>query len=128
MSLTDYLEGAIGAWIKGAAFPAAPAAVYAALSTTDPTEAGGLAEPAIARQAVALGAAAETGDGTREWSNTGQIVFANGTGALVHVEGVALMDAAAAGNMLASDSTLSVDVPAGQRLVFDPGQLKFRVQ
>lgn len=130
MSLADYLENSVINWLRGTAMPAAPATLYVALFTVAPTDLAGsgteVSGGAYARTGVTLAAPPASSAGAAVVSNTTQVAFATATAAWGTVVAAALMDAATAGNMLASGAlTTALAVGSGQRLVFDVGQLSF---
>lgn len=129
MSLSDYLENALVNWLRGSAFPAAPATLHAALVTVNQGEANIANEVSggsYARQPVTLGAPPSSSAGANTVTNTTQVVFP-AMPAATEV-GVVLMDAASGGNALAYDNSMAdVTQTAGQRVVFDPGALSFGV-
>lgn len=129
MSLSDYLENALVNWLRGTAFPAAPATLYAALVTVNQGEANIANEVSggsYARQPVTLGAPPASSAGAATVTNTTQVAFP-AMPAATEV-GVVLMDAAVGGNALAYDNSMAdVTQAAGQRVVFDPGALSFGV-
>lgn len=129
MSLTDYLENALVNWLRGTTFPAAPGTLYVALFTANTTEAGGGTEVtggSYARQPVTLSAPGSSPAGAVTVSNSTQVAFSGMPAATVVA--AALYDAATGGNQLASDNGMTdVAVGAGQRLVFDAGELDFSV-
>ena len=100
---SDYLEGALQDHTFGIATFTAPATVYVALSTADPTDAGtGIAEPSGGSYARA----AVTNNGTN-WTRTGGqisnatvITYAQATGDWGSISHFAIYDAVTGGNML----------------------------
>lgn len=100
---SDYLEGALQDHTFGIASYTAPATLYIALSTADPTDAGsGLAEPsggAYARASV-------TNNGTNwtrsagQISNANVISYAQATAGWGDISHFAIFDALTGGNML----------------------------
>ena len=103
---SDYLEKKVLDHVLGGGDYARPATVYAALSTTTPTDAGGITEPAggaYARVAVTNNTTnfpAATGTNPTAKSNGTSIDFPVCTAAWGTIVGWAIFDAASAGNML----------------------------
>ena len=103
---SDYLEAKILDHVLGGPDFVRPATVYLALSTTTPTDAGGITEPvggAYTRQAVTnnvtnFGAA--TGTNPTEKKNATVITYPVATAAWGTIVGWALFDAETGGNML----------------------------
>lgn len=97
-ALSDYAENALLDWINNVGTPARPAALYIALYTAAPSDAGGGTEVSggsYARTAVTFAAA--SGGAT---SNTGAVVFPTATAAWGTVGYIGIFDAATAGNLL----------------------------
>lgn len=100
--LSSWVEGALIAWLKGAAMPAAPAALWVALWDGDPGDAAGTGQEVTAtirpagRVAAALGA--PSGGAV---ANGAAVDFGTAAGA-ASASHVALFDAATGGNLLAS--------------------------
>lgn len=123
-SKTTYLADAVLNWRRGTAMPAAPAALYAGLMSTAPTEAGGGVEVSgngYVRQAVTL--AAPSGAGPRVVSNTNKLTFPAASPGGYSAAGVGIFDAAAAGNMTDYDDDVSGAVAAGDNFKIDIGTL-----
>jgi hypothetical protein len=110
--LSKYVQDLVVAWINKSAFPAPPANFFVALLTTAPTDitGAGMVEvstggTAYARQALGgLGATSTGGSGTAETeqaSQSGTITFPTPTANWGTAVGVALFDAASAGNLIA---------------------------
>jgi len=121
-SKSDYLEtNFLNHALRGITWTA-PAAVYAALFTTTPGEAGGGTEVsggAYARQAITFGAPA-----SGQVTNTSDITFPTATGDWGTITGMAIFDAVAAGNMLYySDLTAPRTIATGDQFKFPTGQL-----
>jgi hypothetical protein len=136
-SLSSYLEAQILNWIKGANIVAAPAQLYVALFTVDPTDASGsgteVAGNGYARIAVlssAWSAIVDNGIGNGSViSNSGVITFATPTGpGWGTVISFALYDALAAGNMI-FQGELAADlvINAGDVVTFQIGALTITV-
>ena len=124
---SDLQEARVVDWLAGTTFPAPPANIYLALSTTATNDDGtGLTEPGFgyARQIVTLAAGSQVG-GAYERSNDAEITFgpaAGGSwGTLTHG---AIMDAVTAGNMLYHGPlTMSVTVSDGESARVQIGNL-----
>lgn len=120
-------------WFKGTAFPAVPADTYLALLTAVPTtNAGtGLAEvsgSSYARQAIAAAtgwsAIAQSSDTLHDQiTNSAAITFPAVTTTAYTVVGIALYDAASAGNLLMYQSVTSQAVAVGNSYQVAAGQL-----
>ena len=104
--LSTYLQEALLGWVRGAAMPAAPAAIYVGLFSADPTDAGSLANEVTAtirtagRVAATFGAPA-TSAGASTIENNAVVSFGGAAGPAT-VTHFALFDAASGGNMLGS--------------------------
>lgn len=128
MPKSNYLEEAQLNWVRGTAMPAAPSAVYVALSTADPTEDGSaIAEPAggdgYARQAATFGAPSQ-GANAATISNSAEVSFGAATGAWGTITHFAVFDAVSGGNMLYHGTlTASRVVGSGDTARFAAGQL-----
>lgn len=125
-----YLEDKILSWLKGTAFPAAPANVYVALYTATPSDtsasgtevSGGsyarVAVPAAGWSAISGGA---NGD---QVSNSGAVNFATPTAAWGTVGWFAIYDAITAGNELYWNAlTASKTINSGDTVNFAAGAL-----
>jgi hypothetical protein len=131
--MSSYLEDQLLNWIKGAAFVAAPANLYAALYTANPTDANAsgteVTGNAYARVAIAAAgwsaiaaAAAGTGDSI---TNSGIVTFATPTPAgWGTVTGFALYDALTVGNEIVwAALSASKVINAGDTVTFAVGAL-----
>lgn len=122
MSKTNYLEEVLLNHVLRATPYASPAAVYVALFTTAPTETGGGVEVSgggYTRQSVTFSVPS---GGTV--SNTADIVFPVATAPWGVITAFAVMDAAAAGNMLYyGNLTATRDVQVNDQIKFPVGQL-----
>jgi hypothetical protein len=115
-------------WLKGTAYPAAPATTYIALFTVAPTNAGGGTEVSggsYARQAVASSAwAALSGTSPTQTSNANVIDFGVTTGAWGTAVAFGLFDAATGGNLLWwSALTANKTINSGDDVNFQIGAL-----
>lgn len=124
-------------WLKGTAYPAAPANTYVALYTTAPTARDGTggvevstSGTAYARQAIAStawGAVATSGSGTtalEQILNSNAVSFATATGNWGTVVGAGLLDAASGGNLLDyADLSASQTVNTGNTFQFNSAAL-----
>jgi hypothetical protein len=128
MSLSDYQEAWIINWLRGTTAPAAPATIYVALFTADPTEAGVFTNEVAAAVGYARTAITLTAPPSPV-SNSADVVFPTATGAgWGTVTHAALVDNAtrATGNVLASNALgASQAVAAGITPRFVAGQLTF---
>ena len=103
---SDFLEAKILDHVLGGPDYTRPLTVYLALSTTTPTDAGGITEPtggAYARQAVTNNTTnfpASSGTNPTEKKNGTVVTFPVATASWGTIVGWALLDAAAGGNML----------------------------
>jgi hypothetical protein len=107
------------AWLTGTVMPAAPASLYMALLTTMPTDNTGTSMVEVsgggyARQQITGWAATATnGDGiTEQKSTNATITFPVASAGWGTIEGVALYDAATAGNWY-----IAIGLAAGQAIV-----------
>ena len=131
-SLSSYLEDQILNWIKGTAFVAAPANLYAALYTASPTDAAAsgteVSGNAYARVAIAstgwsaiAAGAAGTGDSI---TNAGIVTFPTPTAAWGTVTAMALYDALTVGNEVVwAALTASKVVNSGDTVSFAVGAI-----
>ncbi len=120
-SFADYAENKILDHITGKSSFTMPTA-YMALSTTTPTDAGGITEPSGGAYArVATAAATWNSASGGSTSNTNIITFPQATAGWGTIIGWALYDAASGGNMLVHGSlTTFITVSGGDTLQF-PG-------
>lgn len=130
MGVSQYLENARLNWLKGTAFPAAPATMYIALYTVAPSDSGGGTEVsggAYARASIAsTGWGAISGGGTspEQISNSGVVSFPTPTASWGTVVAFAIFDAATGGNMLYWNTfTSSTTINAGASVSFGAGSL-----
>lgn len=119
---SNYLENAmINAVLRNTTYTS-PATVYAALYTTDPTEADSGTEVSggsYARQSVAFSAPS---DGAT--SNSGTITFPTATANWGTITHIGIRDASTAGNLLYyGPMTASKTVGSGDVIKFDPGEI-----
>lgn len=119
---SNYLENAmINAVLRNTTYTS-PATVYAALYTTDPTEADSGTEVSggsYARQSVAFSAPS---DGAT--SNSGTITFPTATANWGTITHIGIRDASTAGNLLYyGPLTASKTVGSGDVIKFDPGEI-----
>jgi len=127
-SFGNYLENELLDHVFGAAAYSAPATLYIALSTADPTDdASGIAEPVAngyERKAVT--------NNTTNWntasggatSNKTAIEFAVASGSWGAITHFAIYDAATEGNMLAhADLTTGKTIASGDTARFAAGEL-----
>lgn len=120
-SFTDYLENAALNHIFRNTALTSPAAVYLALFTVAPTDAGGGTEvtgAGYARQAITFGA--PSGGAI---ANTGAVSFTASGGNFGSVVAVGIFDAATAGNMLAWDAITAATVNDTDTLEFAIGDI-----
>lgn len=126
---SNYLEDKILNWVKGSAFPSAPASVYVGLFNGDPldTGAGGTEVTTsirvAGRVAVAFGSIT-TAAGANSMVNSADADFGSAAGGTTMTH-FALFDAVSAGNMLYSASLTggSQSVSGGTAVKFATGQL-----
>lgn len=124
-SFTDYLENAALNHIFRNTALTSPAAVYLALFTVAPTDAGGGTEvtgAGYARQAITFGA--PSGGAI---ANTGAVSFTASGGNFGSVVAVGIFDAATAGNMLAWDAITAATVNDTDTLEFAIGGIDITV-
>jgi len=126
---STYLQTAIDNWAKGTAFPAAPAGVYVALFSADPTDAGSLTNEVTttvrtAGRVLATFGAVSTASGTSTISNSGIVDFGNAAGAAT-VTYFGLFDATTGGNMLGSGTISGGSILSGNAVSFAVGALTF---
>lgn len=124
MSMSNYLESALCAWIKGTAMPTAPSAVYVGLFNGDPTDTGAAGTEvtttirAAGRPAVTFGTEANG-----VITNSAIADFGNAAGAAT-VTHFAIFTAASAGNALMVGAlSSSVSVASGAATSFPVGSL-----
>lgn len=120
-SFSDYLEDAVLDHVFRNTALTSPTAVYLALYTAAPTDAGGGTEVSgsgYARQAITFGAA----DGGA-MANTAAVEFTASGGNFGAVVAVGVFDASTAGNLLAWDEITSATVNDGDTLRFAIGDI-----
>lgn len=120
--LSNYLANEILGWIKGEAMPTAPATVYIALFSADPTAAGTLTNEVTTTIRTAGRVAVDWGTvASRALANDADIDFGASVGTATITYG-AIMDAATAGNMLSwSPLTVTRAVVPGDPVVIPIG-------
>lgn len=125
--LSTYLQNAVLAWMKGTAMPTAPTAVYVALFSADPTDAGTLTNEvtttvrAAGRVAATFGATS-TASGASTIANNAVVDFGTAAGAAT-VTWFGIFDAATGGNMLGSGTIASGNIAQGNAVSFAVGAL-----
>ncbi len=123
-NLGTYLTNKLLAWLGGGTFPAAPAAVYAALYNGDPLAAGAEVTTTVragGRVAVPLEAVSNGTDLNVASNGDADFGVAAANASVTHV---ALYDAQAGGNLLLTKSLGgTVAVTAGQDVVITSGDL-----
>jgi len=120
-SFTDYTENALLNHLLRNVALTSPAAVYLALFTSAPTDAGGGTEVAgsgYARQAITFGA--PSGGAV---ANTAAVSFTAAGGNFGTVLAVGIFDALTAGNMLAWDGIASAVINDGDTINFPIGDI-----
>jgi hypothetical protein len=120
-SFSDYLENAVLNHVFRNTALTAPAAVYLALYTAAPTDAGGgtqVSGAGYARQAITFGA--PSGGAI---ANTGAVAFTATGGNYGTVVAVGIFDASTAGNLLAWDDITSAVINDGDTLNFPVGDI-----
>lgn len=126
---SQYLENAALNWLKGTAYPAAPANTYVALFTAAPSDSGGGTEVtggSYARAAIASsGWSAISGGGAspEQISNAGTVTFNTPTGNWGTVVAIGLFDALSAGNLLYWNTISSQTINSGVVVSFSIGAL-----
>ena len=125
-----YLEDALLNWVKGTAFPAAPANLYVALYTATPTDAGAsgteVTGGSYARIAIASSgwSAISNGANGDQVSNAGVVTFATPTLTWGTVGWFALYDAVTVGNEVYWNAlTVSKTINSGDTVSFAIGAL-----
>src|SRR5690349_18463331 len=100
MSMSDYLEAAIAAWVNGTAMPTAPAARYISLHVGNPTDTGtGGTDVTTTIRAAGRVAATFSRSGGVLTSNA-DVDFGDADGAVTGLSHFAIWDAATSGNCL----------------------------
>jgi len=128
-NVSVYLQAARINFLRGTAYPTAPANTYVALFTVAPTNAGTggteVSGGAYARQAVASsGWAAASGASPTQTSNNGTITYPTATASWGTATAFALYDAVTGGNMLYTAALASNQtVNSGSTLSFQVGAL-----
>ena len=120
-SFSDYLENAVLDHVFRNTALTSPTAVYLALFTVAPTDAGGGTEVSgsgYARQAITFGAAA-----AGAMANTAAVSFTAAGGNFGAVVAVGIFDALSAGNMLAWDAITSATINDTDTLDFAIGDI-----
>ena len=124
---STYLQSAVLNWIRGTAMPTAPTAIYVALFSADPTDAGTLTNEVTTtirtagRVAANFGAVA-TASGTGTIANTAIVDFGTAAGSAT-VTWFGIFDAATNGNMIGSGTIASGTVNQGNAVSFAVGAL-----
>lgn len=129
---STYYQTAIDNWVKGTTFPAAPANLYVALFSADPTDAGVLTNEVTTtvrtagRVAVPSSgwSAITTTSGTSAITNSAIVEFGAAAGAAT-VTFFGLFDAATAGNMIGSGSISGGTIASANEVNFAIGALTF---
>jgi hypothetical protein len=126
---SDYLENKVLDHFLGTASTSAPATVYLALFTTDPTDAGSGTEvstsgTAYSRQSIAFSSAS-----SGSTSNSADVEFSQATGSgFGTVTHFGIFDASTAGNLLFHGSlTASKTIDAGDVFKIASGNLSITV-
>lgn len=127
-SFGDYLENELLDHVFGNAAYAAPATLYMALSTTDPTDDGsGITEPvggSYARLAVANNATNFPAASGGSKTNGTDFQFATATASWGVVTHMAIFDQVTGGNMLAHAAlSSSKTIDNGDTVIFEIGNL-----
>lgn len=127
-SFGNYLENELLDHVWGAAAYTAPATLYLALSTADPTDDGsGIAEPSggsYARLGVANNLTNWPGAVAGSKSNGTDMQFVTATASWGVISHMAIFDAASGGNMLAHAAlTSSKTIDNGDTVIFETGNL-----
>ena len=124
-SFSDYLEDAVLDHIFRNTALTSPSAVYMALYTVTPSDAGGGTEVSGAgysRQAITFGAASGGA-----MSNTAAVSFTASGGSFGTVVAVGIFDASSAGNLLAWDGISSATVGDGDTIEFAIGDIDLTI-
>lgn len=122
-ALSNYLENALLDHVTGEAALSQPAALYLALFTDDPTDAGTGTEAAwtsYARKAITFGAAS---GGTASSSNAQQFDAVDTGDGPVTITHVGIYDAATAGNLLFHAAISNQALSDGGELQFNSGSV-----
>ena len=122
-AMSDYLEAKLLNLTLRATAYTAPAAVYVALHTADPTDAATATEVSgngYARKQATFGAPVTNG-ANQECSNSQEVIFDVATASWGTITHASIWDAVSAGNMLYS-TALSANTAVGQN-----NQFKFAV-
>ena len=128
----QYLENAQLNWLRGTAYPAAPATLYYALFTTPPVngtdasavEATGTSYARVAVTANTTNLGAPSGSGPATVTSGAAVTWPTvGTGGWGTVTGWGVYDAATAGNLLAYGTVASTTLAAADTVAFLTGAL-----
>jgi hypothetical protein len=126
MSKTDYLENEVLKWCTGqSGAMGAGATPYIALFSTSPTDAGGGVEITTNGQTRVSAAGKFGAPAGGAVSNSAAITFPAVTGSDITVSAVALMDAAASGNMLRWQDIANQTIVVGDLPHFPVGTINF---
>jgi len=122
---STYLQNAVLNWVKGTAMPTAPAAVYVALFSADPTDAGTLTNEVTTTVRTAGRVAATfgtitTASGASTIANSAIVDFGTAAGAAT-VTWFGIFDAATAGNMLGSGTVTGGNIATGNAVSYAVG-------
>ncbi len=124
---STYTQTALLNWIKGSAMPTAPAAVYVALFSADPTDAGTLTNEVTttvrtAGRVAATFGTVNTSAGTGTIANNAAVDFGTAAGAAT-VTWFGIFDATTGGNMIGSGTIAAGSIAAGNAVSFAVGAL-----
>lgn len=129
---SQYLENAMLNWLKGTTFVAAPATVYIALFTTNPTDDAGTSAVEVsggsyARASITTSTGWSSISGApsapAQISNGSTVTFATPTASWGTVIGIGIYDASTAGNLLYWNSITSQAIGSGVVASFSAGAL-----
>ena len=129
---SQYLENALLNWMKGSAFPSAPAIVYVALFTTAPTNDAGASAVEVtggsyARAAITTSTGWSSISGAPsapgQISNSGTVTFATPTANWGVVVAIGIYDALTVGNLLYWNGITSQTINSGVIASFSAGNL-----
>lgn len=127
MSMSDYLEAAVAAWINGTAMPTAPTGRYISLHIGDPTDTGTGGTDCTTTIRVAGRVAATFTRSGGVLTSSADVDFGAAAGAVTGLSHFAVWDAASAGNCLGIGAITggAVNVSAGTNVKFLSGQLTY---
>lgn len=128
-NLSDYMEDALGNWMRGTTFPAAPSNTYLALFTTATNDTSGGTEVSGNNYSrTTLASTIWSAPSGGQISNSTAIISAVASGSWGTITHIAIHDASSGGNRIWHGAlTSSVAVASGEAFYIAPGALTLTV-